>query len=316
MDDGPEGSPTDAMGSAGILVYMSDGKRTRVVLGREQYAHNWKGSLKWSDFGGRTKEGEDAVATAAREFYEETLGVFGDLKMVLRTKQYDFKLTVRRQTSYGMMTKRLYVVKVPWDPTISQRYHGRREHLKAILFAVAKTRNIQRELAKNRLPVPDYLHRVNRQMVLITELDAIEHMSNGTYRVRVLGSTAEDQKYLGKLGPPTEMTIDVPKETADLYAQLIQTKSWLDRLIAAFPEDVAKRAIVYKNMGPAPAYLPFVRREFLEKDEIRGWRIPELVRALRRRDHLRLSFGAPLKLALRELGNAPKHKQTGRRASI
>lgn len=291
------------MGSAGVLVYMSDGKRTRVVLGREQYTQNWKGSLKWSDFGGRAKEGETPETTAAREFFEETLGVFGDLGTRLDSKTYDFKLTVRRETYYGTMVKRLFVVRVPWDNQVVQRYHGRREHLKAILFITAKARELQRELAKGRHPVPDYLHRVDQRMVLVTELDAIEQLSNGHYRVRVKASTAKDQKYLGEMGQPVDMCIDVPKDTAETYAKLIQTKNRLDLLIAAFPEEVAQKAIIHKNLGPAKAYLPFIRREFLEKDEIKLWRTTELAKALRKREELRISFGAPLKLALRELGN-------------
>ena len=48
------------------------------LIGREHPEKNWTGGNKWSNFGGAINNGESAKNGATREFYEETLGIFGD----------------------------------------------------------------------------------------------------------------------------------------------------------------------------------------------------------------------------------------------
>jgi len=283
---------------------MVHGRRTWVVLGREQYSPGWRGSHKWSEFGGQCAEGETVEATAAREFFEETLGVFGDVRDALATRQYAFRLSVRRSTArHGLVTKHLYVLQMPWDATVAQRFHGRREHLKHILFAVSRIRHVQRRLAAGRHPVPDYLCRTGGRMLLVTDIDAIEQIGDGSYRLMARACVASADRYFGTFDHgPEPVEVIVPADAADEYARIIALKSWLDRLIASFPADVGARAISYKDHGPARAWLPYVRREFLEKDLLRGWRLPDLALAARvRDDRFRISFVTPLAIALRQL---------------
>lgn len=297
--------------SAGIVVLMVHGRKSYLVLGREQYAPNWRGAHKWSDFGGQFGDGEAPEAAAAREFFEETLGVFGSLKATLAARDHLFRAVVRRSTArHGVITKHLYVVRLPWDPAAAQRFHGRREHLKHILFTVAQIRRLQRSLSERRLPVPDYLHREPDRMLLISDLDAVEQLGSGRYRIRVRAAAAAADRYFGKFGDATiEATLPVPDDAADDYAKIIELKNWLDRLISAFPADLGARAIAYKDHGPVRAWLPYVRREFLEKDALRAWRLPELAAVVkshaRSKELLRTSFVAPLAIVLRQLGEAP-----------
>lgn len=67
----------DKIVGAGILpfTYCPSQKKVYILLGKERYVTNWKGSLKWSGFEGGRKFEEDVEETAAREFVEESMGV-------------------------------------------------------------------------------------------------------------------------------------------------------------------------------------------------------------------------------------------------
>ena len=62
---------------ASILPFCVDNVFGNVyfILARERFVAGWRGSLTWSDFGGRCEGSESAEECAAREFQEETMAV-------------------------------------------------------------------------------------------------------------------------------------------------------------------------------------------------------------------------------------------------
>ena len=99
------------------------------LLGREKYWKKFKDdSEKWSDFGGRSKAGETAERTAAREFWEETCGCVafagGDavpladcdaVELYLRRKEYVYKFDFEvRGSDGGIYTT--FVCQIPLQP--------------------------------------------------------------------------------------------------------------------------------------------------------------------------------------------------------
>ena len=67
---------------AGVLPYCYFGGELLFFLGKELYSQGKRESLVWSDFGGRREESDVCVEhTAAREFSEETLGLFEDISL-------------------------------------------------------------------------------------------------------------------------------------------------------------------------------------------------------------------------------------------
>ena len=124
------------MGAGVIPVAYDETGEMRVLLGRERYMPQWKGSCRWSGFEGARKEGESMIDTAAREFFEESMGVPGPKEML--------KTAVRAGTHLARIVLRIhsdrkpdrfhvtYVLKVPWDPTLPQKFHDLRmtiEHI-------------------------------------------------------------------------------------------------------------------------------------------------------------------------------------------
>jgi len=85
-------------------------------------------SAAWGDLGGVPGNNESSESTAAREFYEESLGVFGELKMEenLMTGQYLIKCTF--QYDDGSHSD-YYVVEVPFDRMMAKRFRTIREEL-------------------------------------------------------------------------------------------------------------------------------------------------------------------------------------------
>lgn len=342
--------PTSSVSSAGILCYMVHENTTYVILGREQYVRNWRGSHKWSDFGGRKNESDvDEIDTASRESFEETMGLFGDTRAALEGRQYNFKFTFKRSGRRFRNTRVMYAMQIPWQPELPKRFYGMREHLKHILFAVAVIRKVQCHLSRNNLPVPDYPYRVNGRFMLVLGLDRVQQLADGTTRVKItcIRAAQSDSSYFTM--PPKrehrarnismcsvdsttdneepdfdprptynvggaiceEAYVDVPTSHYDTYAKVIKMHERLMQLIAAYPADVVAGAVVWRDYADSlRSWLPYVRREFLEKDVLRLWTIPELHQAIieqrqNRMGSMRLSFLPPLKIFLQKLAQAP-----------
>lgn len=100
------------------------------LLGREKYWKRFKhDSEKWSDFGGRAKEGEAPERVAAREFWEETCGcvpfnagddvplkTYDGIEASLLKKDYVYKFDFEvRGSAGGVYTT--YVRQIPLTPS-------------------------------------------------------------------------------------------------------------------------------------------------------------------------------------------------------
>ena len=120
---------------AGVLpvARLPDGT-FRVLLGRERFSAQWKGSCRWSGFEGSRKERESMQETALREFTEESMGVVADdIAAALAEKRFWFRIvlnitTDRRVERYHTT----YVVVVAWDPDLPKRFERKRlqvEHI-------------------------------------------------------------------------------------------------------------------------------------------------------------------------------------------
>ena len=114
---------------ASILTFAVCDKTNAVyfLLGREKFFKKYRcDSEKWSDFGGRSKPGEDAEAVAAREFFEETCGCVryasGDdpspreIRESLLRKEYVYRFEFDvRNSDGGVYTT--FVRQVPLQPS-------------------------------------------------------------------------------------------------------------------------------------------------------------------------------------------------------
>ena len=102
------------------------------LLGREHRVRGWSGSEKWSDFGGSARKDEAAEACAAREFWEETLGLVrwpspegdaataADVERSLRRREYVYRVDIR--SGRGGPAYAIFIKQVPWQPEVRDAF--------------------------------------------------------------------------------------------------------------------------------------------------------------------------------------------------
>lgn len=114
------------LGGAGVLPYAFDAKSNTLyfLLGRDK---GGKYAGTWSDFGGgaEAKDRNDPAATAAREFAEETEGLFGDAAAA--RKLVDQSGEILRQSSLGGKDFVGYLVQVQYIPDVRRRFKAQHE---------------------------------------------------------------------------------------------------------------------------------------------------------------------------------------------
>ena len=105
--------------SAGILPFYVKNNTVYLLLGKDHEG-------KWSDFGGRS-EGQDRGrwdTTAAREFYEESVGSIMDIPTMLSRLQHRKNyIRIRGKTLNGSPYF-MYFVKIPFRETYRDNFHS------------------------------------------------------------------------------------------------------------------------------------------------------------------------------------------------
>lgn len=102
---------------AGVLPYAIHNGKKYYLIGKEHRQIGWSGSSKWSDFGG-DPEHETPSKGAAREFYEETMGFFGNMSDIVKKLSKEKRISVP-----GGYT---YLMKIDYDknlPALFERVH-------------------------------------------------------------------------------------------------------------------------------------------------------------------------------------------------
>lgn len=98
-----------------------------LLLGRERFLPQWKGSCRWSGFEGTRKPHEAVATTAVREFREESLGVLSDMESAvahMTARTFAMRVVIHITTAPRRATRLhcTYVTPVAWDPGIVERF--------------------------------------------------------------------------------------------------------------------------------------------------------------------------------------------------
>lgn len=105
---------------AGVLPYAYDHDQVLcVLLGQERHAPGQSGSDRWSDFGGLTDAGETLIDAAARECFEESMGIFGTVDQIRRRLHDDFSFA-----THGPRGGRHYLLHVAFDQHLPSYFSG------------------------------------------------------------------------------------------------------------------------------------------------------------------------------------------------
>ena len=120
---------------AGILPIAFHNEKIYFLYGRETKDYKSRDSGKWSDFGGGIEKKESIKSSAIREGFEETAGIFGNKKDIknLVEKKTVLKLTMNNYTTY--------IVEVPYDKKIPDKYYKMYQNIKKNKFNLIKEHN-------------------------------------------------------------------------------------------------------------------------------------------------------------------------------
>ena len=108
-----------------------------LLLGRERFLPQWKGSCRWSGFEGSRKSNEPLPETAVREFTEESLGVVFSsedvVRSIVRDKSYWLRVVLRISSEKrAERYHTTYVVGVPYDQSVVTRFAKKRQDIECL----------------------------------------------------------------------------------------------------------------------------------------------------------------------------------------
>ena len=128
---------------ASILPFMRDPKYNSLlfILGRERADLRYHDSGTWGDFSGRQLRQEHVIDTAAREVWEETLGVMrfssedsipvcSSIPLANRIRQGEYAMRLVFKSRSDRAQYVTYIIEVPFDPRVVRRFERIRQRLK------------------------------------------------------------------------------------------------------------------------------------------------------------------------------------------
>ena len=272
------------MGAGVVPVALAPDGTYRVLLGRERFLPQWKGSCRWSGFEGSRKEGERVRQTAVREFCEESLGVLqDDVADAVARDAHWIRIVLRIRNERRSAAERYhatYVVPVAWDAHAPERFLKTRLALE----------HVDRAAQEWRYARPAALGEEDFVGDVTPRADGAAHVSDVAprtwARMVVQGGGC------------------VAGEAARGVLEWQRLRDRVERTLVAHPGVTTRRC--------ARGLLQSVHlnRDYMEKDQVRWWTVPELRQVLSAHGHLghdrfRPYFLPVLQTLLQELAAAP-----------
>lgn len=242
------------MGSGVVpIAYDRDGDLC-LLLGRERYLPNWKGSCRWSGFEGSRKESESLDDTACREFEEESMRVLASTDSIVRMVRDDTawkKIVLRIQNDrFPERYHCTHVVHVDYEEGAPETFHSERLRVEAI----------DRTAQEMRITKPEGLGEY--------VLDVLEG-DGGNCEVRTVRDDVIRAQVFG----------------GDAGKDVLKWARVRDRVKALTDEHpIPPSVVVQKRYGFLHDVV--VEKDFLEKDQLRWWKTKHLLEVLRNKGQL------------------------------
>jgi hypothetical protein len=291
------------MGAGVLPLGVDPSGELHVLLGRERYVNQWKGSCRWSGFEGSRKEGECIKDAAIREFCEESMAIVieeADLRRAIEAREYYIRIVLRitgdRTPDRYHVT---YVVFVDWDPDLSSRFQTTRSHVEYVERLAQEWRHIR----------PSFLGEQGE------EVGPVREKGDGGY---VVWKSVHNVPCI--LQPPwmydSERTDRVRAEIYDERCRRLgQWSNVRERIKRATSIEHRSIHCSYDSTWGLVQDV-HVSRDFLEKDQIRWWNVAQLEQVLEGRGNLgaerfRPYFLPVLQTLLGELRRTPPRAADG-----
>ena len=252
---------------AGIIpVFVNDAGLASLMLGKERFVSQWRGSHKWSGFEGGRKSGESVEETAAREFIEESLGVL-QLEVGVQPTIDSVVQHIRRQR---------YVARILLGITNSKKLPPgcNRYHVTYIIQLPECGQGIGDEFTARR----EGLLKLQRQMR--------QYFANGEAAVQRLPSAS--RWHVGAGDVPGAVALQ-KSNGAEANAQPCKELLELDDMIGSLGGIQRAAMRVTRDLEGKLVAAGF-NEDYLEKQEIKMWSLHELERVIANRGSLNGSY--------------------------
>ena len=122
---------------AGVIPYALDTHgQLMVLLGRERFMSNWKGSCRWSGFEGARKFSERISDVAIREFAEESMDTVLDRSAIadcIDNKKHKLRIVLKIENSKcNEQYHCTYAIEIKWDTHLPDTFHILRSRIQYI----------------------------------------------------------------------------------------------------------------------------------------------------------------------------------------
>ena len=114
------------------LVAKDKDNKWKLLIGLDEYSKDDNIIRKWGSFGGKKEENETINESLVREFYEESMGIFGSLS--------DYEILIKknkiseRNVNYGKWNGLEVICKINYDDSIAVKYNNIYNFLKKNIF--------------------------------------------------------------------------------------------------------------------------------------------------------------------------------------
>ena len=114
------------------LVAKDKDNKWKLLIGLDEYSKDNNIVRKWGSFGGKKEDNETVNESLIREFYEESMGIFGSLS--------DYEILIKknkiseRNVNYGKWKGLEVICKVNYDESIVDKYNNIYNFLKKNIF--------------------------------------------------------------------------------------------------------------------------------------------------------------------------------------
>jgi len=259
---------------AGVLVYTVHQGEILVLLGRERETPGWRqGSHKWSSFSGKVESHENALQGAAREFAEEACACVPIAGQEVPTKVQDVADMLRlhaRAVEQSSQSKgeRLvyftYIVRVPHHPY--EDYFARtREKLLELDAVFRNFYRVKKQVeGAPRFFLPGF--------VLSARITVVSfHVSSDT-EVEV---TMHEEDSLADLVTVFSVSAEVAMNLRELEEAWQEVQ---DFIRARSHDPIFSHPAVNVETSRKQIVSAYVNKAYLEKCEIRWWKLSDLLR--------------------------------------
>lgn len=273
---------------AGVLPFCID-KQGKVyfVLAKERYVPHWRGSSRWSAFEGGAKASERSVLTAAREFFEESIGTLTPSEGLReevrdRLREGDFAMKVNILTDYNNRVQNgvvqtlhvTYVMKFPYDPSLPCAFHSLRNDL-VTLQTLSETISGVLPSIPNVYPYfrEDDTIVIHGKSYTVSAIEMVRmHREYLKVRVKI---ESKDGKCRGH-----SFTCSVAASQLTIahnYEQWFDCMQKTTDIVRRVGQNVPPGCLAYKTTRAGCVKDVFVHPDFLEKSCVRLWSLDELV---------------------------------------